>query len=159
MSGWGGQVSPRDWSGPTSTSLSSSSTGPCPAQLPVAGAIQMSGVGWGGVGWGWAGVWGAGLGRGPGNGEQERQVGSSGCGAPRVRKELPPVCDRQATSEGKGGGGRAAQRCVQIPASLAVGPWANALISLNLRFFSSQKPKLRREGGARKAPEEAQQEA
>lgn len=79
-------------------------------------------------------------------------MGSSGCGAPRVRKELPPVCDRQATSEGKGGGGRAAQRCVQIPASLAVGPWANALISLNLRFFSSQKPKLRREGGARKAP-------
>lgn len=112
-----------------------------------------------GVGWGWAGVWEVGPGRGPGNGEQERQVGSSGCGAPRVHEELPPVCDRQATSQGKEEEAGPAQRCVQIPASLAVGPWANALISLNLCFFSSQIAKLRREGGARKAREETQQEA
>lgn len=73
---------------------------------------------------------GVGPGRGPGNGEQERQVGSSGCGAPLGTKnshlsviaKLPPGAEEEAGP---------AQRCVQIPASLAVGPWANALISLN----------------------------
>ena len=86
-------------------------------------------------------------------------MGSSGYGAPRVHKELPPVCDRQATSQGKEEEAGLAQRCVQIPASLAVGPWAKALISLNLGFLSSQLAKLRREGGARKARVETQQEA